>query len=164
MSVKKRMSETRERKRNSNVPSSYLLPIRNGKVFLIRRYNTGYEDGKYSVVAGHLEVGESFTEAVIREAWEEAGIRIKPEQVAVAHVMHRNDGPDNVRMDTFFVLKEWEGELGNNEPDRCDHVAWFPLDNLPENMVSFVRQALEHIRHDERYSEFGWDGTNTFKS
>ena len=33
----------------------HLFFLRDDQILLLRRFNTGYEDGKYSVVAGHLE-------------------------------------------------------------------------------------------------------------
>ena len=43
------------------IGSSYLLLIENNKILLSRRFNTGYEDGKYSLPAGHVETGETLT-------------------------------------------------------------------------------------------------------
>lgn len=60
--------------RHSNIPAAYLTLFRDNKVLLLRRCNTGYEDGNYSMVAGHVDQGETFTQAIIRESNEEAGI------------------------------------------------------------------------------------------
>ena len=78
---------------------------------LLRRFDTGYEDGKYSMVAGHVDRGETFTQCIIREAKEEAGIVLKPEDLEVAHVMHRNSdtAENNERVDIFFVARQWQG-------------------------------------------------------
>ena len=93
------------KERHQNIPASYLVLIKDNKVLLQRRFNTGYQDGKYSMVAGHVDKGETFTEAIIRETKEEAGIELKPENLKVAHVMHRDSGTNenNERVDVFFV-------------------------------------------------------------
>lgn len=141
--------------RHKLIPASYLI-LRDGEqVLLLRRFNTGYEDGKYSIPAGHVDAGETFTETVIREALEEVGIALKAEDVRVTHIMHRK-AIDSERVDTFFVVGKWEGEIKNMEPHKCDDLRWFPLDALPENTIPYIRQALECVNQNIFYSEFGF--------
>lgn len=40
---------------HSLVPAAYLLLWQDEKVLLLRRYNTSYQDGNYSLIAGHVE-------------------------------------------------------------------------------------------------------------
>ena len=58
-------------------PASYFALIKDGQVLLQLRKNTGYRDGEYGLVAGHVEPHESFAQALIREIEEEAGIKLK---------------------------------------------------------------------------------------
>lgn len=136
------------------VSAAHLFLIRDGKVLLLRRFNTGYEDGKYSVVAGHLEGGEEVKEAAIREAREEVGIEISPPDLQVVGVMHRKSNDE--RVDFFLATTSWSGEIMNREPDRCDQLAWFDLDGLPENVIPYVGRALDNYRRGNWFDSFGW--------
>lgn len=133
----------------------HLLLMREGQVLLLRRYNTGYEDGNYSVVAGHLDGDEEVRAAMIREAQEEAGITIDQADIAVVGVMHRRS--DDERIDFFLAASRWAGEIRNREPHKCDQLAWFPLDDLPSNVIPYVRRALENYRSGTFYDSFGWE-------
>lgn len=135
--------------------AAYLILKKDDRVFLMRRINTSYEDGKYSLPAGHLEAGEQPSGAAIREAKEEAGIDALPENIHCAHVMHRADDGKSGREydDFFFVCEKWSGEPSNAEPDRCDDCGWYPLDQLPSNTISYIKAALEHVRDGQFYSE-----------
>ena len=67
------MNSSSNRKDSLILPASYLVLIDNSKILLSKRHNTGFMDGYYSFVAGHVEKGESYSGTIIREAFEEAG-------------------------------------------------------------------------------------------
>jgi 8-oxo-dGTP diphosphatase len=142
--------------RSSFLVAVHLFFLKDNKILLLRRFKTGYEDGNYSVVAGHVDAGETVTQAAIREAQEEAGIVLRPENLQVVHVMNRKSNDE--RVDFFVVVKRWDGEITNTEPDKCDDLAWFPFEALPANMIPYVRYALENYQKGILYSEFGWPG------
>ncbi|PIR98401.1 MAG: NUDIX hydrolase [Candidatus Colwellbacteria bacterium CG10_big_fil_rev_8_21_14_0_10_41_28] len=138
--------------------AAYLLPEKEGKILLLRRYNTGYEDGNYSVVAGHVDEGESILQTMIREAKEEAGIDIDEKDLELVHVMHRMKASEkDERVDFFFRCKNWLGEIKNMEPHKCDDLSWFELSNLPDNVIPYIKEALNLIDRGQLYSEFGWN-------
>lgn len=155
-SAKIPMPETQVR--HGLVPASYVLLIKKSHVLLLRRFKTGYEDGKYSLVAGHVEKGETFTECIVRESKEEVGVTIDPKDLFVAHVMQRNSGmkKNNERMDIFFVTTKWTGKITNKEPHKCDDLSWHDLSVLPDNTIPYIAQAIQKITQEECYSEWGW--------
>lgn len=139
------------------IPASYLMLVREDEILMMRRFQTGYEDGKYSLPAGHVEAGETFTETVIRESKEEIGVTLRPEDISVAHVMHRKSaGEANERIDVFFIARTWAGEPENLEPNKCDHIQWFSHSDLPLKTLPYIRHVIECWQKGIFYSEFGW--------
>lgn len=132
----------------------HLFLIRDRQVLLLRRFNTGYEDGNYSVIAGHLDGGEEVKSAAIREAREEAGIAINAADLSVVGVMHRRSTDE--RIDFFLVATNWSGELINAEPEKCDELVWCDLDTLPGNVIPYIRRALNNYRQGVWFDSFGW--------
>lgn len=135
----------------------YLLLIRDDEVLLSRRYKTGWSDGMYSLVSGHADGGEPLTLAMCREAKEETGIVIDPKDLVFAHVMHRNSNREYV--DFFFTTSKWAGEPRNTEPDKCDELAWFPIDNMPENTLPYIKKVIEDSRKGVAFSEVDWQSS-----
>lgn len=146
-------------KKHQLVPAVHLFLFNaKGQLLMARRYNTGYEDGNYSVVAGHVEEHETVLEAARREAKEEVGIEIELEAFQFVHVMHRRREkvhlPD--RVDFFVSAHEWEGALRNMEPNKCDDLRWVDMDQLPGNTISYVRAALNAVQTGKPITEYGW--------
>lgn len=135
--------------------AAYLVLIQNDQILLLRRFNTGYQDGKYSLVAGHLDGGETVEECIIREAKEEAGIDLYQEGLQVKHIMHRK-ASDREYMDVYLVATMWNGNVQNMEPHKCDDLSWFSLSALPENLMIEVGFALEKIQQGIFFSEVGF--------
>ncbi len=126
-----------------------------GEVLLLRRYQTGYMDGSYSLPAGHVDGEETAREAMVREIREEVGIDLPIDRLEFAHVMHRNQIIEpNERIDFFFLTKNVTDIVKNCEPHKCDQLCWVQLHNAPSNMVLYVKKALTHISRGECYSEY----------
>lgn len=128
------------------------------KILLSRRYETGYEDGNYSLIAGHLEKDETVMLAMAREAKEEAGIDIELSDLKVVHVMHRKaeNKTESDRIDFFIKAKKWNGKIKIMEKEKCDDMSWFPLDKLPKNIIPYIKKSIEQFSSNSYYSEYGW--------
>ena len=137
------------------IASGYLVLIKDRKILLGRRQNTGYEDGKYGLPAGHIEEHETITKGTAREIKEEIGITISRKDLILSHVMHRKGNDE--RMDFFFTVSHWRGKIKNEEPEKCDDLRWFPLNILPKNTIPYIRAAIKHCTKKQIYSEFGWN-------
>src|SRR5215218_4652363 len=120
----------------------HLFFFREDQVLLIRRFNTGFADGQYSVPAGHLDGAETVIAAAAREAEEEVGVRLEAKNIQYSSVMHRRE--DDERVDFFVHVQQWDGEPVNAEPHKCDDLRWAKLDDLPENTIPYIRRALQN--------------------
>lgn len=122
-------------------------------MLLFRQYNTGYEDGNYSIVACHLDGGGEIKSAMIREAQEEAGIEISPTDHEFAGVMH--DKADEEYFSFFLTASQRSSAIINMEPHKCDDLSWFDLDDLSENTISYVRRTIGNYRNGVWFDSFG---------
>ncbi len=136
----------------------YLLLKRENKLLLIRRFNTGWQDGDYTLVSGHLDGNESARMAMQREAKEEAGISVEVRDLRIIYVLHRLDNSTGEEyIDFFLTCDSWAGEPSNMEPQKCDDMKWFEVDKLPKNITPNVAFALERISRKEFYGELGFN-------
>lgn len=138
------------------IPEVYLVLMRDGKILLSRRFQTEYEDGNYSMIAGHADGQETMREALAREALEEGGITVNPQKLEHMLTMHRWCG-DHERIALFFKANNWDREIQNMEPNKCDDLQWFNLNQLPDNTIPYIRTAIDCCVKGIKYTEFAWD-------
>jgi len=138
-------------------PAVYTLIRQDGKLLFVKRSNTGFMNGFYSLPAGRVEPAERYKAAAIREAWEESGVTVQPEDMRLVHTQERYIEDDNICVDLFFVAEKWSGTPVNNEPESHSEIAWFPENDLPyARIMDFQAHGLQAITRGETYGEFGW--------
>jgi len=141
------------------IPTVYLILEKNNKILLLRRYNTGFQDGKYSFPAGHLKDDEeTLSQALVREAKEEIGVDLDLSNLELVHVMHRKqkEPTEERRINLFFCASKWKENPRIMEPNKCDDLRWFDVDNLPNKTIPYIKQAINNFRKNVKYSEYGF--------
>jgi len=147
-------------KRHNITPSVFLILIKENKILLSKRQNTGHWDEYYGLVSGHVHTTESFLKAMIREAKEEANISLMPSDLKFIHLMCRTvpENPPEIRdrVDIYFSAAKWEQEIKNMEPKKCSDLSWFDLNNLPSNTIPYIKNAIKNIREEKLYDQYGF--------
>lgn len=142
------------------VAAHLLLSDGDGRVLFMRRASTGYADGQWSLPAGHVDAGETIVAACVRETAEELGVVITARDLECVLVQHKHDLDGEERIDVFFAGKlPADKQVSIAEPDKCDALSWATLDQLPEPLIPYVREALRAIAMSPKVflNYFGFD-------
>ena len=121
-----------------------------GKILLLKQ--TKPNGGNYSLVGGNIKPGENIKCALAREAFEEAGIQLKDDDLELVHVLQKQRSKKS-QITFYFKCLKWDGVIFNREPHKFSSAYWFDLDQLPQNLTGTVRHVLEQYRHGINYSE-----------
>ena len=138
--------------------ASYCMIQANDAILVQRRFNTGYLDGHWALPSGHAIDGEDALAAASRELLEETSLIVKSDDWQFVCAMHRLT--DRTIIDLFFTTDKFAGTPHICEPTKCDGLAFFPMDALPQPFAGYVGVALDCVRgisprHGFYYSE-GW--------
>ena len=57
-------------------------------------------------------------------------------------------------MGVFFIAHTWNGEPIVNEPNKRSEVKWSDVTILPDNIIPYVKQAIESYMNKSIYSEY----------
>lgn len=139
---------------NTMVPSAYIVLKKGNQILLVRRQNTGFADGKLCPPVGHVEEGESFTQAAIREAKEEVGVVIAPDDVKPFHIKCQRHSDGHSGIAVFFLVERWHGEPKNCEIDKCGEVKWADLNDLPDDLLPYIKTCVERGLKGDFFSEW----------
>lgn len=130
---------------------------RDNRICLLKRSaNAKYHPSKYAIPGGGVDGNERTTDATVRETLEKLGVHIKAQDLSCVHTMHVK-APDSAEYINFFMTtNNFEGKPTATEPDKCDGVDWFSLDELPENIMPMHKHVLEMIKKSIPFSEYGF--------
>lgn len=125
----------------------HLLLIRDGQLLLMKRTVKDEMDGLYALVAGKVDLNESPSVALVREAYEEVGVMIDPKDLR--HVLTIHHAKTEYKADLhdiiefYFTTDHWSGEPHLMEPELASELKFFPLDKLPEPLSPWIKYALK---------------------
>jgi 8-oxo-dGTP diphosphatase len=134
----------------------HLLLVADGDLLLGRRANTGYGDGAYEPPSGRLAERETLVEAAVRVAAAEMGLALDPARVSLAHVLHDVSGAG--RMAFFLTADGWADEACQvpavQGTRSYSDFGWYPLTDLPANMIDRARVAVRNYAAGARFSTY----------
>ena len=136
----------------------HLLLLSDGDLLLGRRANTGYGDGAYEPPSDRLAERETLVEAAVRVAGAQVGIGLDAGRVSLAHVMHDVSG--HGRMAFFLTADGWERPGDIDAAARLagsgsySDFGWYPLTELPANMIDRARVAVRNYAAGARFSTY----------
>jgi 8-oxo-dGTP pyrophosphatase MutT (NUDIX family) len=121
--------------------STVILNVKNEVLLILR------EDARiWALPAGHVEPGETFEQAAVREAREETGYEIALERLVGRY--WRPQFPNGGNLQHVYA-----GHVTGGDPSQHDWeslaVKWFPLDALPWRLFSFSREQILDARAGE---------------
>ena len=98
---------------------------------------------------GHVEPGESFVEAVIREVREETGLTIESPRLCGTKQFQTQQGQRYVVF--FYKTDKFSGELRSSEEGE---VFWIPRKDLPQYRLPADFMEMVRVFESEDLSEF----------
>lgn len=119
--------------------------IRDGDVLLGRRS----DNGALTPITGIIDPGEEPATAAVREAEEEAGVRIRVDRLAWVHQIPRvtyENGDRSDYLDLTFRCTWLSGEPYPADGEMTE-VGWYPIDDLTDVSVE-MRARISAARED----------------
>jgi 8-oxo-dGTP diphosphatase len=122
-----------------------VLRDRAGRLLLGLRAPHLFAGGQWNLVSGKADDDEDALSAVIREAAEEAGVTLRRSDLTPAAAVHFRNRDGAIRCGFAFHAvhdPDAHGPVVNAEPHKCDALAWYERDRLPEPLERYTAAVL----------------------
>ncbi len=124
---------------------------------------TPHEPDHWSFPKGHLELGEGWEAAALREVREETGLIVEllalVGENAYPVIVNGQEHPKTVRL---FMAHAVDGDISDRDAERLD-VAWLPLDDAAQRLKyeadrAILRETEHQFSHTPLYQDLIADG------
>jgi len=148
--------ETPQERFRSIVDVHVILHRGDGRILMLERGPGRYGAGRLHLPSGHLEEGEPLDRGAEREAWEETGVRVDPDRLEMAALIHHRQDADHTRIGVFFACEHWSGRPYNREPDKCAGLVWADPTDLPATTLAYPAEGIRVWASRAGYAAHGW--------
>lgn len=146
-------SETIFDKDDLPIGVNVLIFNNNNELLLSLRSQNIFGGGTWGLIGGKLKFGESFEETARRELFEEANLIVQVDDLLVINFANTVSSPKTHFLQIAVLVKKYSGELANNEPDKCDKLEFFAIDNLPGNLFPPTKSNINLFIKNQFYSQ-----------
>lgn len=119
-----------------------------GRILLAKRKNR-FGAGSYGLIGGKVKKWETLEQAAIRELKEEIGILVEKEDIEIINMNVTMDAKHIVQIGA--LVKKYRGIPENKETNKCEEIAFFDLENLPE-LFEGSKGNIELLKHHQFYN------------
>lgn len=116
-----------------------------GKLLMMKRTpNTRNDHGMWSIPGGKIEFGELAEDAIRREVDEELGLQLGDLEY-LGYIDHIIEKDQHHWVSQIFIAHSgtYSGDYLNKEPEKCELIEWFSLDDLPSPLSGIVERVAE---------------------
>ena len=136
-------------RRTENVELTVLCLLEdNDKILLQNRVKEDWQG--YALPGGHVEPGEMFVDAVIREMQEETGLEIKNPRLVGVKQFPIEDGRYVVLL---FKATQWSGMLRSSDEGTME---WLEYSRLPAVNTALDLETLVNMMNTPELTEFSY--------
>jgi len=109
----------------------------------------------YSIPGGHLEIGETFEQAAIRETKEETGLNIvDPKVIGVTNNLITFRKENKHYISIVMLVNNFSGNLENKEPEKCEKWLWVNPKDLPQPHFDASERGVDCYLNQEFYYKY----------
>lgn len=111
----------------------------------------------FSIPGGHLELGESFEEAAIREIFEETGlIIINPKVISITNNLRTFKEEGKHYVSIILYTNEYKGTIEIKEKHKCENWNWYKPHNIPKPHFDASEYAIDCFVKKQFYSNINY--------
>lgn len=138
--------------RTENVTLTNMCMIYDGDRILVQDKQDDKSWNGVTFPGGHVEKGESFTDAVIREVYEETGLTIKSPRLCGVKDWFRDDG--SRYMVLMYKTDKFSGDIKSSEEGE---IYWTDINSFSSLKLASGMEEMLKVFCDDELSEFFYD-------
>lgn len=125
---------------NQFIGSCVIILDKDQKSILLGKRKNSYKAGLLGMPGGRIELGEAAIDTARREVKEETGLDVQQ----IEFVSTIKDFQKTHHFIHFvFVVSDYTGEPQTLEPDKCEGWEWYPISDLPKDILKGHRLAIQ---------------------
>ncbi|MFJ2744806.1 NUDIX domain-containing protein [Streptomyces sp. NPDC087440] len=129
----------------------------NGSALCVRQASDAvHAPGSLRLVGGPLRAGEPLDRAARREAEEQAGVHISPEQQEFVGLVHHRTPGGADRVTVVFVSQTWAGEPRSAELDEQEELFWVSMEHPPPDCHPDTATVFRLLTEGPSYQAVNW--------